>query len=122
LKSRLAPKPQKSPLGQGRAVYAPNPSAQARGARHAPNSAGVEREIMTTSAQGRAAMTARPQVSRLGTTPITVHHPGEVAASFKALAGEQGRAVEDMVAEAFNLLFAKYRKPEIAPVKERQVS
>jgi hypothetical protein len=65
---------------------------------------------------------ARPQASRLGTKPITVHHPEEVRRQLKALAGEQGRAVEDMVAEAFNLLFAKYRKPEIAPVKTRQVS
>jgi hypothetical protein len=67
------------------------------------------------------AATARRQVSRLGTKPITVHHPEEVRRQLKALAGEQGRAVEDMVAEAFNLLFAKYRKPEIAPVKARQV-
>ena len=32
------------------------------------------------------------------------------------------RAVEDMVAEALNLMFARYRKPEIAPVKKRQVT
>jgi signal recognition particle GTPase len=64
---------------------------------------------------------ARPQISRLGTKPITVHHLEEVRRQLKALAGEQGRAVEDVVAEAFNLLFAKYRKPEIAPVKARQV-
>jgi hypothetical protein len=31
------------------------------------------------------------------------------------LAAEEGRNIEDMVAEALNLLFAKYRKPEIAP-------
>ncbi len=68
------------------------------------------------------AVVTRPQVSRLGTKPITVHHPEEVRRQLKALAGEQGRAVEDMVAEAFNLLFAKYRKPEIAPVKARQVT
>jgi hypothetical protein len=68
------------------------------------------------------ALAAHPQVSRLGTKPITVHHPEEVRRQLKALAGEQGRAVEDMVAEAFNLLFAKYRKPEIAPVKARQVA
>jgi hypothetical protein len=33
------------------------------------------------------------------------------------MAGEQGRYIDDMVAEAFNLLFAKHRKPEIAPRK-----
>jgi site-specific recombinase XerC len=31
--------------------------------------------------------------------------------------GEKGRDVQDMVAEALNLLFAKYRKAEIAPRK-----
>jgi hypothetical protein len=57
------------------------------------------------------------QPSRKGTKPITVHHPEEVRRQLKALAAEQGRNVEDMVAEAFNLLFARYRKPEIAPVR-----
>jgi hypothetical protein len=33
------------------------------------------------------------------------------------MAGEQGRDVADMVAEGLNLLFAKYRKPELAPRK-----
>jgi hypothetical protein len=45
-----------------------------------------------------------------------------VRRQLKALAGEEGRAVEDMVAEALNLMFARYRKPEIAPVKKRQVT
>jgi hypothetical protein len=64
--------------------------------------------------------TATPKIaqpSRKGTKPITVHHPEEVRRQLKALAAEQGRNVEDMVAEAFNLLFAKYRKGEIAPVR-----
>ena len=57
------------------------------------------------------------QPSRAGTKPITVHHPEEVRRQLKMLAAEQGRAIEDMAAEAFNLLFAKYRKAEIAPVR-----
>jgi hypothetical protein len=44
-----------------------------------------------------------------------VHHPEEVRRQLKTLAAAQGRLVDDVVAEAFNLLFAKYRKPEIAP-------
>ena len=51
--------------------------------------------------------------------PITVHHPEAVRRQLKALEAEQGRSVEDMVGEALNLMFAKYRKPEIAPVKQR---
>ena len=59
----------------------------------------------------------RQQPSRVGTKPITVHYPAEVRRQLKALAGEEGRDVADMVAEGLNLLFAKYRKPELAPRK-----
>jgi hypothetical protein len=57
------------------------------------------------------------QPSRLGTKAITVHFPEEVRRHLKAMAGEQGRDVADMVAEGLNLLFAKYRKAELAPRK-----
>jgi len=57
------------------------------------------------------------QPSRQATKAITVHFPEEVRRQLKAMAGEQGRYIDDMVAEAFNLLFAKYRKAEIAPRK-----
>lgn len=65
-----------------------------------------------------AVVGVRPvQPSRRETKAITVHFPEEVRRQLKALAGEQGRHVDDMVAEALNLLFAKYRKAEIAPRK-----
>lgn len=57
------------------------------------------------------------QPSRAGTKAITVHFPEVVRRQLKALAGEQGRDVADMVAEGLNLLFVKYRKPELAPRK-----
>ena len=57
------------------------------------------------------------QPSRTGTKAITVHFPEEVRRQLKAMAGEQGRDVADMVAEGLNLLFVKYRKAEIAPRK-----
>ncbi len=60
------------------------------------------------------------QPSRLGTKAITVHFPEGVRRQLKALAGEEGREVADMVAEAFNLLFVKYRKPELAPRKDNK--
>ena len=67
------------------------------------------------------AVEARPgtsaQPSRRGTAPITVHHPPEVRQQLKMLAAEKGRQMDDLVAEALNLLFVKYRKPEIAPRK-----
>jgi hypothetical protein len=57
------------------------------------------------------------QPSRMGTKAITVHFPEEVRRQLKAMAGEQGRDAADMVAEGLNLLFARYRKPELAPRK-----
>jgi hypothetical protein len=67
------------------------------------------------SSNGAQATAGQP--SRRGTKAITVHFPEEVRRQLKAMAGEGGRDVADMVAEALNLLFAKYRKPEIAPRK-----
>jgi CHASE2 domain-containing sensor protein len=57
------------------------------------------------------------QPSRIGTKAITVHFPEAVRRQLKAMAGEEGRDVADMVAEALNLLFVKYRKAELAPRK-----
>ena len=57
------------------------------------------------------------QPSRRDTAAITVHYPEPVRRQLKVLASEEGRNVDDMVAEALNLLFARYRKAEIAPRK-----
>ncbi|MBV8521302.1 MAG: ribbon-helix-helix protein, CopG family [Acetobacteraceae bacterium] len=59
---------------------------------------------------------------RRGTKAITVHFPEDVRRQLKAMAAEQGRSMEDMVAEALNLLFARYRKPELAPRKSGKVA
>ena len=62
----------------------------------------------------------RPQAApavRRGTKAITVHFPENVRRQLKSLAAEEGRSMEDMVAEALNLLFARHRKPELAPRK-----
>jgi hypothetical protein len=60
----------------------------------------------------------RPQApSRQATKAITVHFPEEVRRQLKGMAAEEGRSMEDMVAEALNLLFARHRKPELAPRK-----
>jgi predicted HicB family RNase H-like nuclease len=55
--------------------------------------------------------------SRRDTKAITVHFPEEVRRQLKSMAAEEGRSMEDMIAEALNLLFVSYRKPELAPRK-----
>lgn len=55
------------------------------------------------------------QPSRVDTAPITAHFPRQVRDQLKILAIEQGSTLHNLVAEAYNDLFAKYGKPEIAP-------
>ena len=53
--------------------------------------------------------------SRAGTKPITVHYPKSVRDQLKILAVEQDTTLHSLIGESFNMLFAKYGKPEIAP-------
>jgi len=53
--------------------------------------------------------------SREGTSPITVHFPMEVRDQLKIMAVEQRTTMQQLIADAFNDLFAKHGKPEIAP-------
>jgi antitoxin-like ribbon-helix-helix protein len=50
------------------------------------------------------------------TVPITVHLPKNVRDQLKILAVQEDKKLHGLIAEAFNDLFAKYGKPEIAPV------
>lgn len=82
---------------RARPVAVPNPEPAAA---PAPDSAGASRA---------------GQPSRAGTKAITGHYPPAVRYQLKLLAAEQGRTMEDMLAEGLNMLFAAYNKPEIAP-------
>lgn len=55
--------------------------------------------------------------SRAGAVQIAAFFPEEVRAQLKIVAAEQRRDVQDLLAEALNLIFAKYGKAEIAPRK-----
>ncbi len=59
----------------------------------------------------------QPQTGRGGTSPITVHFPKQVRDQLKILAVQNGMTLHSLVAEAFNDLFAKHGKPEIAPAQ-----
>lgn len=63
------------------------------------------------------AVSSSAATARHGTKPITTHFPEEVRRQLKSLAADEGRTMEDMVAEAFNLLFVRYGRPELAPRK-----
>ena len=61
--------------------------------------------------------TGPAQQGRAGTSPITVHFPKQVRDQLKILAVQNNKTLHSLVAEGFNDLFAKYGKPEIAPVE-----
>lgn len=60
--------------------------------------------------------------SRQGAVQIAAFFPEDVRAQLKVVAAEQRRDVQDLLAEALNLIFVKYGKPEIAPTKGKQVA
>ena len=64
---------------------------------------------------------ARPS-SRQGAVQIAAFFPEDVRAQLKVIAAEQRRDVQDLLAEALNLIFVKFGKPEIAPVKSKQAN
>jgi hypothetical protein len=64
---------------------------------------------------------ARPP-SRQGAVQIAAFFPEDVRAQLKVVAAEQRRDVQDLMAEALNLIFVKYGKPEIAPVKSKHAN
>ena len=63
----------------------------------------------------------RPELKgRAATRPITVHFPKQVRDQLKIIAMQKDTTLHNLVAEAYNDLFAKYGKPEIAPLAEGQ--
>ena len=57
--------------------------------------------------------------TRVGTKQIAAHFPEDVAWQLRALAVDRKTTVQNLMAEALNDLFAKYGRPELAPI-ERQ--
>ena len=74
-----------------------------------------------TPANSPTPASVRPP-SRQGAVQIAAFFPEDVRAQLKVVAAEQRRDVQDLLAEAINLIFVKYGKPEIAPVKRRQAN
>lgn len=73
------------------------------------------------SPQGAATRTEAK--TRVGTKQVAAHFPADVAWQLRALAVERKTTVQSLMAEALNDLFAKYGKPEVAPIeRERRVS
>jgi hypothetical protein len=80
-------------------------------------------EPAPVAVQQREESPPRPSVykqpGRLPLVPITAHFPREVRRQLKGLAFDLDRTMHDLIAEAFNDLFAKHNKAEIAPREVR---
>lgn len=93
-------------------------SARRRSApQHPANTASAKESNSRRSASSLPALVSVPP-SRIGTVPITGHFPPEIRDQLKILAVERRATMNDLIAEAYNDLFAKYGKPEIAPRKK----
>ncbi|MBX9660664.1 MAG: hypothetical protein K2X00_19080 [Nitrospiraceae bacterium] len=60
-----------------------------------------------------------PAVSREGKINVSAYFPPEVKASLRLVQAKRGGKVQDLLAEALNLLFAKYNVPETAPLDRK---
>ena len=80
-------------------------------------SARHKKAAFTQSEQRPAGSKAAAGKGRGGTSPITVHFPKQVRDQLKILAVQNNNTLHGLVAEAFNDVFAKYGKPEIAPAQ-----
>jgi hypothetical protein len=66
------------------------------------------------------ASTAEAVVSRQGKVNVSAYFPREVKSSLRLVQAKRGGKVQDLLAEALNLLFAKYNVPETAPLERPQ--
>lgn len=86
-----------------------------------------EKKTVQESGAGKGVPMAEPEAtgyqapSRSGTAPITGHFPRQVRDQLKILAIEQSSTLHNLMAEAYNDLFSKYGKPEIAPHQSMSV-
>jgi Antitoxin-like ribbon-helix-helix len=91
--------------------------------KHKPDLANILADAGGSRRKARAAAEPQPepytQPGRAGTKPITGHFPKQVRDELKKLAIEQDTTLHNLMAEAFNDLFAKYGKPEICRVSEK---
>lgn len=80
-----------------------------------------ERPLARVEAEPTQASESSVQVpiSREGKVNVSAYFPAEVKASLRLVQAKRGGKVQDLLAEALNLLFAKYNVPESAPMNEK---
>ena len=98
----------------------PRPSIQAAVERKQQQSERPTARPESVPAEPRSAKASPPPaVSREGKVNVSAYFPSEVKASLRLVQAKRGGKVQDLLAEALNLLFAKYNVPESAPMGEK---
>lgn len=64
-----------------------------------------------TGAIVSSATVSRRSKTRVGTSPLAGHFPEEHSRAFRALAASQGKDVQELLAEAVNMVFKRYALP-----------
>ncbi len=87
------------------------------------NAAGSRPAPATSATSSGPTLTRSSSVlppSRVGTVSLTVHVPPIVRDELKRLALDRGTTLHAICGEAFNMLFAREGKPEIAPAAPKR--
>ena len=86
------------------------------------NAAGSRPVSSTPAAPAPAPSSSTSAVppSRVGTVSLTVHVPPVVRDQLKRLALDHGTTLHAICGEAFNMLFASYGQPEVAPMTPKR--
>ena len=71
--------------------------------------------------QSASAGTASMVQSRIGKVNISAYFPPEVKSSLRLVQAKRGGKIQDLLAEALNMLFTKYGVPEAAPTGQDQI-
>lgn len=58
--------------------------------------------------------------SRVGKVNVSAYFPPEVKSSLRLVQAKRGGKIQDLLAEALNMLFTKYGVPEAAPTGQDQ--
>ena len=75
----------------------------------------------TAKAQPLATGAASIAQSRVGKVNVSAYFPPEVKSSLRLVQAKRGGKIQDLLAEALNMLFTKYGVPEAAPTGQDQV-
>ena len=79
-----------------------------------------EATLVPSAPLGGEAISRVTPRTRMGTKQVAAHFPEDVAWQLRALAVDRKTTVQNLMAEALNDLFAKYGKPEVAPMERRR--